>query len=437
VRHIKIYHPEALGHKIHYCAHNREVFSKTIGIPDLCGALLDESKKGFYYSAYVSSSFLDSKVNEGRTGFIGYQGTDNDELEFLCPGELSWKEINKGLYAEIDKYLISYLEPLRIQKFDRIERHIKNEAPQFLPIFRRKPEEIASISPNELEPRKLNLALYKIKQKEDLKTKQEIEEILHEDVSTIAYTDACEEKIRKIIPTVTEDGKATLAEYIVQRKVILKLLERRMGLQQTGQYSKEDRIHELIIPMNITSEDNDFGTHNLWLIDERLAYHHFLASDKQLIANKPIQSNSTDRPDVITYNNIYDIPLAYAGDKPPFQSITILEFKRPVRNDYNKENPIDQVIRYVRKIEQSTCLTKEGRQIEIRKGTPFYCYILCDLTPKLREIIEERNFKPTPDAWGYYFYHDTLNAYIEIISFDKLLKDATQRNQILFDKLNI
>jgi len=29
------------------------------------------------------------------------------------------------------------------------------------------------------------------------------------------------------------------------------------------------------------------------------------------------------------------------------------------------------------------------------------------------------------------------NAYIEIISYDKLLEDANKRNQVLFDKLNL
>ena len=38
---------------------------------------------------------------------------------------------------------------------------------------------------------------------------------------------------------------------------------------------------------------------------------------------------------------------------------------------------------------------------------------------------------------GFFGYKDSdeLNAYIEIISYEKLLEDAKKRNRILFDKL--
>lgn len=39
------------------------------------------------------------------------------------------------------------------------------------------------------------------------------------------------------------------------------------------------------------------------------------------------------------------------------------------------------------------------------------------------------------DKEGYFGYVPSYGAYAEVISYDKLLKDAKQRNQVFFDKL--
>ena len=66
-----------------------------------------------------------------------------------------------------------------------------------------------------------------------------------------------------------------------------------------------------------------------------------------------------------------------------------------------------------------------------------YAYIVCDLTPKLREIAVNHTLIETPDQMGYFGHNPKLQTYIEIISYDKLLEDAVKRNKILFDKLNL
>ena len=38
---------------------------------------------------------------------------------------------------------------------------------------------------------------------------------------------------------------------------------------------------------------------------------------------------------------------------------------------------------------------------------------------------------------GYHRYHEKMNAYIEILSYDKIISDTQKRNKILFDKLGI
>ena len=62
---------------------------------------------------------------------------------------------------------------------------------------------------------------------------------------------------------------------------------------------------------------------------------------------------------------------------------------------------------------------------------------VCDITSKLRKIAEDFDFIETPDKRGMYKYHDKKRAYIEILSFDKIIDDAGKRNRILFEKLGI
>ena len=109
-----------------------------------------------------------------------------------------------------------------------------------------------------------------------------------------------------------------------------------------------------------------------------------------------------------------------------------------MRDDYDDtENPIQQVLRYVSEIRSGNALTKDRRPIAIPSSTPFYCYIVCDLTKKLRDQAKFHGLRTTPDGYGFFGYNDEIGAYIEIIDFSKLLQDANKRNRILFDKLNL
>jgi hypothetical protein len=43
----------------------------------------------------------------------------------------------------------------------------------------------------------------------------------------------------------------------------------------------------------------------------------------------------------------------------------------------------------------------------------------------------------TSDGLGYFFYHKSYKAYVEIISFDRLVNAAKERNRAFFDKLGL
>jgi hypothetical protein len=147
-----------------------------------------------------------------------------------------------------------------------------------------------------------------------------------------------------------------------------------------------------------------------------------------------VDSKSGDRPDLIVFNS----PFAFADGAPPFSSVVIIEFKRPVREDYTEdENPITQVYGYVAKVRAGQTKDKRGRPLQVPPGTPFYCYVICDLTTKMRTFAEEAALTPAPDSGGFFGFNPNRNAYLEVLSYTKLVEDAKKRNRVFFEKLNL
>ena len=74
----------------------------------------------------------------------------------------------------------------------------------------------------------------------------------------------------------------------------------------------------------------------------------------------------------------------------------------------------------------------------VAENTPFFGFVVCDLTPKVRDWLErEKDFKPMPDRMGYFLWMGNINLHVEVMSWDKVLRDAKMRNEIFFQKLGI
>lgn len=203
--------------------------------------------------------------------------------------------------------------------------------------------------------------------------------------------------------------------------------------QEQQKYAYEKNIHQLIFPMTKTSDDIDYLQHNLWIIDEKLAYHHYLASDMKIKKMEEVENNSGKEPDLI----IFDSPFAFTDEEEqPYRNITIIEFKRPGREHYNDaENPIRQIKEYMDDIVEGKVKTKDGEFLNGTENIRFFCYIICDVDLSIKKLAKLEDLKVTPDNMGFYKYIDSYKAYLEIIPYNKLIQDSKKRNRILFDKL--
>ncbi len=415
-------------HRLNYCAAHRVVDYDKLDnkdIPNLPAKIESMEKDStLIYMGYLSSKFLDTHVNQQRTGFDVYS-----EGQIKYVGELSLNEIRENALSLIDLYLQPITRPVGEEKLKLVEDFVITEAPQYRSLLKYHPEAIDQIPP-QISHEKLDLELYRAQKEWDVSLRETADEIINDPNTTISDDgNDIHSKYLTFLEEWNENGKAALAKYVVHRKITLAILERYMQSSDEHGYARERTIHQLIFPLKRTSDDVDYEQQNLWIIDERLAFQRYLASDLELRQVDVIESNELDRPDLL----IFDNPIAMVEGEP-INGVTIFEFKRPMRSD---SNPVEQMYGYVRKIRAGKANTNHNRPIVVIDETPFYCYAVCDLPERLRHDLENMGMQRAPDNGGYFFYNPNLKAYVEVISYDKLLRDASQRNKILFEKLNI
>ncbi len=304
-------------------------------------------------------------------------------------------------------------------------------------LLKHRSQELESIPPN-LKDTELDVELYRRSHQYDIELKETASNLLTKKDDESDYIEL-RKHFSRFIEEWNDQSISKLAQYVVHRKITLSFLDRRLQARNDEKYPLEESVHKIIFPLRKTSDDVPAEEMNLWIIDERLAFHYFLASDKYLDNLDDFDFKDHDRPDILIFNR----PFAFAdtASTATFPSIVIIEFKRPMREDYNADdrdkNPLTQVYRYVREIRSGTAVDKNGRPITVFESTRFYTYIICDLTPKLRTIAEDATMVASPDSQGYYIFNKPLNTYVEIMSFNKLVDDAKKRNSSFFEKLNI
>lgn len=293
--------------------------------------------------------------------------------------------------------------------------------------------EVYDLIPAGLPEDKLGIELYKQQQAWELEIAQKKENIETKRKELSTDDDSYMALFKEYCSSVTKLSQASLTGYVVHRKAVLDILEKALESDENDSYSRESRIHSIICPMQITSDDVQFEEMNLWIVDDRLSYHRYLASDKQIKSLPMVKNEVTRRMDI----SVFDTPISYAPDTEDINSVTIIELKRPMRDNLQADgnDPIKQVLGYVNDIKSGSVKKASGRPFGNVSNAAFYCYVIADLTETMEADAKYAGLTKTPDGEGYFGYNPSVGAYIEVISYTKLVKDAKKRNQVLFDKL--
>ncbi|MDR1643482.1 MAG: hypothetical protein LBT59_27625 [Clostridiales bacterium] len=377
-------------HMLHFCANKREVFSACLTnfIPELAGTL------DFTYNGYVTGALLDR---------FEYSAVSKDEIiASAIPAAREFLKNEIAAYAEKNKA--------------RIQEYVFYKNPRYITVLSRF-NEYASIIPYSEDDAKLELELFKLEQTLKQKIKMEHADFMKLGSKSFELNEFSSESCKALIKELSDLAKGTMADSVAYRKALLETMARFLEFNNR---SLEKLVHSLIFPISptlITSASD--CSHNLWIIDEKLAYLHYLASDKPLTEDSDIQ--------------IFESAFAFAVDfdKSLPSNIAIVSFKRPRRTD---QECIGQVLNFIRLIREGMCKDKHGQPVSVTSvNIRFNCHIICDINEDMTEFLENRNFR-TADGISYYSYFDTFNAFLEIIPYSKLLINAINRNNILFDQ---
>lgn len=424
---FKILKPRNQKSKIILTARNQAVTEKSLDvyIPDFYSdftedVLVDGEKKprNYIIRFYVQGEYLEDNVTVERDSF-----NFGEKHNPLYP--VSGEDIEKAI-SEIAKKEFEGVVSLRSKvKREKFEKYAQSNI-WYKPYIDDIEFETIKANPTKDD---IELILHKAKYERDLEIKQNISQLTSKNKN---YIEA-QSNAKKLIREVKDASYSDLAQYIAFRKSILELFKKTLEWNNLGEYDTEKAVHDIIFPTKSDSNDTVYDGHNLWIIDEGLNLTQYLSSDKNIF------KENKDRPDIAAFH--YGVSYREGNDSRS-NPVSVFEFKRPGRYDFSnlssQEDPISQIVRYVNNIRNGNCNTPAGREIKVSDNTPFYGYIIADVNSRVREWLEcEKNFKPTPDGDGWYYLQDNINLQIKFITWDKLLKDATVRHRIFFEKLGL
>lgn len=390
---------------------------RIVGFPrDLTNKLgqshfLDENSKPYIVVAVVRGEAFENRLNDPRTNIT-----------------LSAKTIESIVSSISDA--IQSREKGQIEKIKSEQSSDLNEALKENPILRlglrgKSINDYVSAKPNHWKAEQFvsDLAVERFRATADL-TKQ----------ITAAANDPIdyERKIKDIVEKLDSGKKEALAEYVIHRKNIISLVESARKFHNDGKRSPEDTIHELVFRRFSDNVQTGYFEHNLWLIDDALSFLPYISSDRSM------HGKGRKIGDKVTDLVFFDDSMLL-GDEDG-TTLTIVEFKRPSRDDYRfgnvKSDPVEQVIETVENALAAGGITKtDGSHISLSSVVRRFAFIIADITPSLHRVLKKHDFKNDWNPKIYVRYRDNERIFIQAFGYETLIELAKKRNQAFFSVL--
>ncbi|WP_346896261.1 ATP-binding protein [uncultured Roseibium sp.] len=229
--------------------------------------------------------------------------------------------------------------------------------------------------------------------------------------------------VRNKIP---EDAKEALAVYVAYRNHVIQIFRQLLNKNEEG-LATEDKVHQLIYPRYRDSDQIDYSSHNLWLLDDDLAYARYISSDRT--PEGTARRKGEYAHDLLINNE---------------NELMVVEMKRPQKKDYDgskeadTKNPVDQLKNQILDIrERGKVITSGGREVSIDPSSMVRGYILADWNDKLERYLKYEDFILTNFGGQMaYRYYKELNLIIEVLAFDRLVDRASNRNEAFVKMLD-
>ena len=375
------------------------------------GSFNDAEGKPYVVIAVVRSSAFESRLNDARTG-INITPTTIEEI-VATVGDV-----------------VQAAEKDQIEKIKRVQSHDLQLALLENPILRiglrgSSLHDYVRGKPNNWKAQEFvsNLAIERYRVSRDLS--KAIASAANDEDDYLA-------SIKDLVSKVDASNKEALAEYVVHRKKVLELIEAARKFGANGKHAPEDTIHDLIFKRFSDTAQKDYFEHNLWVIDDALAFLPYVSSDRAM------HGKGRKKGDKVSDLAFFDDSLVL-GDNDG-TTITIVEFKRPSRDDYRvgdaKHDPVLQVLNTLADATGAGGIAKtDGSHFAFRGVVRRFAFIVADIKPSLARVLETHDFKNDWNPDIYVRYRDREQVMIQAFGYDTLIANAKKRNQAFFSVL--
>lgn len=416
-------------HQLHLLAHGRSVEPRKID--KLLGVLRieREGEEDLVFHGCVSGSYLDRHVNEGRTAFT----LTEKKIKELC--RFCSEFIKKNFISEqISEYEDARREDYRsfVGRYPIYGFSDEDTQLERVPFGARTPEEFAT-------------GLVKFQIRRDEKRQSDIQEIMDQLEKDGEVTESFSQNLVRATQEIQASEKLALAQHVVRRKLVLELLERLIArIRKRGEkeedFHLESTLHSLIVPMRVDGNDPskvEASSHDLWVVDERLAFTRSFSSDRRL-KDTLTTSDVETRPDLLVWNLAHGLGVVNPDEldedvdvSQPLQKVMVVEFKRPGRDQYKKvEDQVEQQItKYLRQLKSGELETFSRQRVRIAKDCVFHCYIVADIIGDLEDQLSGWSTTANGEGRIRSLDNEFKGSTIEVVQWQDLVNDAWMRNQ--------
>ncbi len=406
-------------HQLHLVANGRTVTTRKIDGLVGIGRFGPDGDRVFH--GCISGDYLDERVNQERTQF-NFDETIVDQIIKECAEHVR----TNALHEEIDSFDTSRLGGLR---------EFLSDYPSFG--FEDAEQLLDRTPKNATKAEQFAQALIPIRIRRDKDRNQRIQQIVSQLSGDDEVPENLAESIKSAAAEIRAEEQRQLTEYVLRRKVVLDVMQvliRRIREREDGSedFHLEETLHKFICPMRLRGDDPsriERSDHDLWIIDERLTFTKYFASDvpfTQLIDG----ANSTLRSDLVIYDRIHGLG---AEGEDPLRRVMLVEFKKPGRRDYDdRYSPQNQISEYITRLQNGDIEDYRNQRVRIADDCIFYCYVVADIVGKLE--IHTNGWRTTSDGRGrIQDLNGRFRGVIEIIEWADLIKDARLRNLAFID----
>lgn len=424
------------SNQITLCANGRSVKNKRIStifpIFDSPVVVNGDEK---YISLYITSAFLDRNVSHSRNSFkFSSQETEDPQNKILA-------DLTGIRETDIECTANSVLSDMFKDDLIRFRENQNQQIQKFcdsddgLPYRNTKlPDEERDKLSSAPTADEIQSAFENYRMRHRHATQFACRKLFNRDY---ANTDEYRKMLKDALSSLSEDNQSNLTEYVIHRKAIIMLLDKYLCKKDnTSSHHEENVLHNLIFTMGATHQEEPYDHHNLWLIDDRLAFYKYIYSDIKFSNHEVLGEGgqSNKEPDIALYDKpSYYGDMDYSGE---IRTVVLCEFKRPGRpinySDYLKQRE-DQINGVDTK---KTITDYQGKILSVNANTPIFHYFICDnnayqslVAPLTRAGFHISPYETLVQIAERYRY--------EVMTYDRLLINAKRRNLIFFDKLGI